>query len=391
MSQPAVSFDAVVVGSGPNGLAAAIEIAAAGRKTLLVEARETLGGGARTAELTLAGFRHDVCSAIHPLAIESPFFQRLSLAEYGLEWIQPEIAVAHPLEDGSALAMPQSLDATVEQMGRDGAAYRRLIEPLVENASRLFPEFLRPLHLPQHPILLSRFAWRGAGSAERFVRTWFQTPLVQGMFAGMAGHSIMPLNRRLTAAVGLMFCTTVHCNGWPFPRGGSQKIVDSLAAYFRSLGGEIRTSLEVKSLSDLPASRAVLFDLTPRQVVAIAGDELPNRYRRKLERFQYGPGVFKLDYALSGPVPWAAEACRRAGTVHLGGTVEAIAQSESAMWHGEVSDRPFVLAAQQSLFDDSRANRPAYLVGLLPCATRVNDRYDRTNRSTDRAVCTRIS
>ena len=349
------AYDVVVVGSGPNGLAAAIEMAAAGAKTLLLEARGTLGGGARTAEITLPGFRHDLCSAIHPLALESPFFQKLPLDRYGLQWVKPSLAVAHPQLDGSALAMSQDLDETVGHMGSDGPAYRQLIEPLVQQSEQLLSEILKPVGWPRHPWLMSRFAWQGLDSATRFVDRRFRTPAVRAMFAGMAGHSILPLDRRPTAGVGLMFCTTVHCNGWQFPRGGSQELVAALAQHFQSLGGEVRTDNEVRSLEELPASRAVLFDLTPRQVLAIAGGALPAQYQRKLQAFQHGPGVFKIDYALSQAVPWTAEACRRAGTVHVGSSFEEIAASEAAVWHGETTAYPFVLVAQQSLFDPTRA------------------------------------
>ncbi len=348
-------FDAIIVGSGPNGLAAAITLAQAGWKVLVREAQDSIGGGLRTAELTLPGFKHDVCSAIHPLGVESPFFRSLPLTELGVDWVRPPIAAAHPMPDGFAVAMTLSLEETIEGLGADGSSYRKLLAPFSARASELFSEILRPQRIPRRPILMTRFGWRGIASAQQCAANWFADAPTRGMFAGMAAHSMIPLDSRMTAAVGLMFCLSVHANGWPFPRGGSQKLADALATHLRSLGGEIETGRPVKSLKDLPPSRAVLFDLSPRQVLAIAGGELPVAYRGALERFRYGPGVFKIDYALSGPIPWTAEACRRAGTVHVGGSFAEIAQSEHDAWTGKVSERPFVLVAQQSLFDSSRA------------------------------------
>ncbi len=355
MSVSTFDYDAVIIGSGPNGIAAAIRLAEAGWKTLVLEAKDRIGGGTRTAELTLPGFRHDICSAIHPLGVESPFFRSLPLERYGLEWIRPTIAAAHPLPDGSAAAMHTSLDESANSLGSDGANYRRLVSSFVARSRDLFESVLRPPGLPRHPLLMARFGWRGLASAQTVVDQWFRGDQARGMFAGMAAHSIVPLNARLTGAVGLMFCVTIHANGWPLPRGGSQSIADALATHLRSLGGQIETDRRVATLGDVPSSRAILFDLSPRQVLQIAQDELPRGYRTALERFRYGPGVFKIDYALAEPVPWSAEVCRRAGTVHVGGSFEEIAASELDANSGRICERPFVLATQQSLFDPSRA------------------------------------
>jgi phytoene dehydrogenase-like protein len=357
MSTPARrSYDAVIIGSGPNGLAAAITLARAGRSTLVVEAEEVPGGGARSLELTQPGFVHDLCSAIHPLGVISPFFRSLPLSDHGLVWIHPPAALAHPLEDGQVALLEQSVDVTAQRLGVDAAAYRRLMAPLVAGADALFDETLGPpFRFPRHPLLLARFAWRGLRSAWGLARAWFTGELARGFFAGMAGHSVLPLDYPTSAAIGLMLPLAGHAAGWPLPRGGSQQITNVLASYLRSLGGEIVTGFRVAALEQLPAARAVFFDTGPHQLSRIAADHLPHGFRRKLERFRYGPAVFKLDWALAGPIPWKTADCARAATVHLGGTLEEIAASEKACWQGKHSDRPFVLLAQQSLFDSTRA------------------------------------
>jgi phytoene dehydrogenase-like protein len=352
---PESARDAVVVGSGPNGLAAAIEIARAGRSVLVLEAEETLGGGTRSAELTLPGFVHDVCSAIHPLTACSPFFRQLPLEDHGLQLIQPQLALAHPFDDGSAAVLDRSIDVTSASLGDDGAAYRKMMEPLARDSEKLIPELLGPLRLPRHPWLLAHFGLKAIRSAAGLAKSSFDGERATSLFAGLAAHSMMPLERRPTAAFGLMLGMLGHTAGWPIARGGSQAIADSLASYLRSLGGEILLDRRVESMRELPPARAVLFDVTPRQLLRIAGDRLPGRYRRRLERYRYGPGVFKLDWALEGPVPWKAEECGRAGTVHLGGSFAEIASSEAAVGRGQHPDRPYVLVAQQSLFDRSRA------------------------------------
>jgi phytoene dehydrogenase-like protein len=348
-------YDAVVVGAGPNGLAAAVVLARAGLSVLVLEAKETIGGGTRTRELTLPGFRHDVCSAIHPMALVSPLFQTLPLAAHGLEWRYSDIAIAHPLDDGTAGALEQSLEATAEHLGADGPSYRALMQPFVRNSSALFREILGPISLfPRHPLLLARFG-RLALRSGISVAKRFRTDRARALFGGCAAHSFVPLEWAGSASFGLVLALAGHAVGWPAARGGSEGITRALASYLKSLGGEIRTSTPVRSMTDVPPSRAVVFDVTPRQLEAIAGEDLPAGYRRKLRRFRYGPGVFKVDWALDGPIPWRAEECRRSATVHVGGTIEEVARHERAIWQGRSTDKPFVLVAQQSLVDDTRA------------------------------------
>ncbi|MDX6567172.1 MAG: hypothetical protein QOE10_2834 [Gaiellales bacterium] len=347
--------DAIVVGSGPNGLAAAIAIAQAGRSVRVLEAASTIGGGARTEALTLPGFRHDVCSAIHPLGLGSPFLRTLPLAEHGLEFAHPEIPLAHPLDDGSAVALHRSVERTADGLGLDAAAYRRLVEPLADRWEELVETFVGPLRWPRNPRAAARFGLPALRSATGLARSRFDGARARALLAGNAAHSMQPLGQPTTAAFGLMLLLLGHGVGWPAAAGGSQAISDALASLLRSLGGEVETGVEVRSLDELAGARSVLFDLTPRQVLAIAGDALPLRYRRALARFRYGPGVFKLDYALDGPVPWRAAECLRAGTVHLGGTLEQIAESEAEVAQGRHPRRPYVLVAQQSLFDTTRA------------------------------------
>lgn len=348
-------YDAVVVGSGPNGLAAAITLARAGRSVIVLEAKDTIGGGTRSAELTLPGFVHDICSAVHPLAVGSPFFRTLPLADHGLEWIDPPAALAHPFGDGTAVVVERSIDTTSQTLGGDAAAYRRLMTPLARDWDQLAHEFLGPLRFPRYPITMARFGVLALWPAKTLAKILFRGERARAVFGGMACHSIMPLEHLTTAAFGLVLGTLAHAVGWPIPRGGSQAIADALASYLRSLGSEIVTGHPVECIDELPAHRAVLFDVTPRQLVMIAGDRLPDEYRRKLQGYRYGPGVFKMDFALDGPIPWKAKECARASTVHIGGTLEEIASAEGAVGRGEHPDRPFVLVAQSSLFDPTRA------------------------------------
>lgn len=348
-------YDATVVGAGPNGLAAAIELARRGKRVCVYEANETIGGGARSAALTLPGFIHDTCSAVHPLAVGSPFFKTLSLTEYGLEFIHPPAAVAHPFDDGSAVLLHRSIEQTATQFGVDARSYKRLFEPLARDWEILAPELLGPIHFPRHPFSLRRFGFHAIRSASAFVRSRFKEERTRAFFAGAVAHSCLALDRLGTTAFGLVLLTLGHHGGWPIPRGGSQQISNALAAHLQSLGGEIVTGLRVQSLDDLAPSACVLLDLTPRQLVNILGDRLPAAFKNKLNDFIYGPGVFKLDWALDAPVPWRASECAQAATVHLGGSLAEIEASESAVWEGKCTDRPYVLVAQPSLFDSTRA------------------------------------
>ena len=351
----AKSYDAVVVGSGPNGLAAAITMARAGRSVLVVEGKETIGGGMRTAELTLPGFHHDICSSVHPLGVGSPFFRSLPLADFGLRWVHPDAPLAHPLPNGNAIIVERLVEATANSLGRDGAAYRRLMQPLAANWQAVLADTLGPLHVPEHPLTFGRFALQAALPATILARTLFREPAAQAVLAGLAAHSILPLERIPSAAFGMMLGMLAHGVGWPVAQRGSQSIADALSSYFRSLGGEIITGWMVENVDELPQAQVMLLDITPKQVKRIAGHRLPARYLRALQRYRYGPGVFKIDYALDGPIPWRAAECSRAATVHVGGTLEEIALSERTVWRGGHAERPFVLLVQASLFDPSRA------------------------------------
>ncbi len=347
-------YDALVVGSGPNGLAAAITMAREGCTVLLLEAKNTVGGGMRSDELTLPGFVHDVCSAIHPLALASPFFRGLELDQKGLEWIFPPAALAHPLDDGSAALLQTSIEDTAQTLGQDKQRYVQLMYRLTGIMKRAINDLLGPVHLPRYPLAMLQFGWRGLLPAATFARRWFQGNAARGLFAGISAHAIAPLEHWTTAAFGLLLGAAGHVNGWPLVKGGSQKLADALAAELRALGGTIETSVSVRSLTQLPKARAVLFDLSPRQLDAIAADRLPASYRRCLQSHRHGPGAFKIDWALDGPIPWKAKECLDAGTVHVGGTLSEIATSERSVWTGDHPERPFVLVVQQSLFDTSR-------------------------------------
>jgi phytoene dehydrogenase-like protein len=348
-------YDAVIVGSGPNGLAAAITLARKGHSVIVFEARRTVGGGMRSAEVTLPGFMHDICSAIHPLGIGSPFFRSLPLGEYGLEWIHPGSPLAHPFDDGTAAVLEHSIDETGETLGQDADVYRRLMKPLVSDWDKLALDLLGPLRLPRNPIVTARFGLNAIRPAYDLAKGVFKGERARGFFAGLAAHSILPLDQMITSAIGLVLGILGHAVGWPMPRGGSQRIADSLAGYLNSLGGEIVTGRLIESLDELPSARSIFLDVTPRQLLHIAGKHLPESYRRKLEAYRYGPGVFKVDWALDGAIPWKAKECMRAGTVHLGCTLDEIATGERMVWYGRHPEKPYVLVAQQSLFDPSRA------------------------------------
>lgn len=349
------SGDAIVVGSGPNGLAAAIHLARAGVGVTVLEAQDTVGGAARSAELTLPGFISDFGAAILPLGAASPFFRTLPLSEHGVEWIHPDFALAHPLDDGSAAVLDRSVDVTAQSLGRDARAYRLLMQPLARHWQGIALDILSLPHPPRSPVSLARFGFFGVHSATGLARTLFRGPRARALFAGLGAHSFLPIDQRPSAAIGLMLMMLAHGVGWPLPRGGTQRFTDGLVSYLQSLGGRIVTGTTVTSLADVPAGGATLFDVTPRQLLTIAGDEFPKYYRRQLSAYRYGSGVFKVDYALDGPVPWKASECSHAGTVHLGGTMQEIAVSEREVWQGKPPQKPFVLIAQQSLFDPTRA------------------------------------
>ena len=372
-------YDAVVVGGGPNGLSAAIVLAQAGLSVCVVEAKETLGGGARSAEFTLPGFVHDVCSAIHPVGVVSPFFRTLDLEKWGVEWVYPKAALAHTLDDAEAALLYPSLEETAQALGADGEAYVRLMKPFVKHADDFFREILRPVRVPSHPFLMMRFGLHALRSCQSLAEGRFRTERAKALFAGCCAHSVLPLEKFGTASFGMVLAIAAHAINWPCTRGGSVKIVEALEACLRSLGVEIVTGRHVRSLKDLPPSRGVFFDLTPRQVLEIAGDELPSGYKRRLSRFRYGPGVFKIDWALDGPIPWKAQECMEAATVHAGGTLAEVAEGERLVWEGEHPLRPFVLVAQQSLFDETRA--PAgKQTGWAYCHVPHGSEFDMTER-----------
>jgi len=346
---------AVVVGSGPNGLAGAIALAEAGRPVVVLEGEETIGGGCRSAELTLPGFLHDTCSTVHALALASPFLSRLPLDAHGLELVHPEAPLAHPLDDGSAVMLERSVDQTALGLGPDAARYRRLFAPLVLHAPELMGDILGPLRPPRHPLVLSRFGVSAIRSAAGLARSRFEGERARALLAGCCAHSMLSLRTPTSAAFGLVLALSAHWVGWPVARGGSQRLADALASHLRSLGGEIEIGRAVASLDELPPAGTTLLDVTPRQLLRLAGARLPAGYRRRLSRYRYGPGVFKLDWALDRPIPWSARDVARAGTVHLAGTFEEVAASEEAAVRGEHHDRPFVLLVQPTLFDPTRA------------------------------------
>jgi len=347
-------YDAVVVGAGPNGLAAAITIQQAGFSVLLIEAKDVIGGGLQSAALTLPHFVHDVCSAIHPFATISPFFKKLPLQQYALEFICPPVQAAHPFDDGSAAALYKSIEQTALEFGKDETTYRKLMNPLVQHWPDIATDALGPLHFPSHPLYMAEFGLKALMPATQLAKR-FSTKEARGLWAGMAAHAIQPLSNMATSAVALVLLTAGHLTGWPLPKGGSKAIADALASYFVSLGGVIQTNFYVRSLSQLPSSHAVLFDVTPKQLLQIAGQKFSPLYKWQLQRYRYGMGVFKIDWALREPIPFIAPACREAGTVHLGNTLEEIAAGEQLIADGKHAEKPFVLLAQQSRFDATRA------------------------------------
>lgn len=357
------TYDAVVVGSGPNGLAGAIRLAQAGWRTLVLEADSIAGGGLRSRQLTLPGFLHDACASVVTTAHVSPYMRSLPLEAHGVAWVQPEIPVGHPLDGGRAALTYRSIKQTADGLGRDGPAYQRLYEPLVRDWQAIMKEILGPLPLPPgHLGALTNFGYWAIQPASFLARTHFQGVAARALFAGMGGHSILPLGNLATAAFGLVLSMGAHAVGWPLVQGGSQRMADALVAILREAGGQVETNQEVRSFKDIPTAKVVLFDVTPRLFLKIAGEKVPPGYRRALERFRYGPGVCKLDYALDGPIPWQNPDCARAGTLHLGGTLEEIEAAEKAVWRGEIVEKPFVLLVQPTNFDPSRAPAGKHIV-----------------------------
>ena len=373
-------YDAVIVGAGPNGLTAAITLAEAGRSVLVLEQASVIGGGARSEEVTLPGFIHDICSTVHPLGITSPIFRRMPLEAHGLHWIQSPAAVAHPLDGGEAAILERSVRATAALLGRDGSAYRALFESLAARWDQLAPEILGPIiHLPKHPLVLARFGLPALLPASLLARRAFRDEAARALFIGIAAHSTMPLDRSPTAAFGFVLALAGHAVGWPIVRGGSQQLVNALASYLRTLGGEIVTDTFVSDLGELPPARAVILDVTPAQLLRMGGKRLPESYRRTLSRFQYGLGTFKVDWALDGPIPWQAPECARAATVHLGGTLDEIVSARRAETTGQTAERPLVLLVQPTLFDPSRAPEGKHIAWGY-CHVPLNSTIDMTDR-----------
>jgi phytoene dehydrogenase-like protein len=353
--KPPIITDASVIGSGPNGLAAAIVLARAGLLVDVFESGSIPGGAVRTLELTLPGFRHDFGSAVYPLGVGSPFFSSLPLENYGLQWIHSPAPVAHPLDDGTAVVLERDLEDAKAALGKDGQAWVSLLQPFVEHWREFADEVLGPVPLiPKHPLLMARFGLNAFSSA-RTIAGHFESQRTRALFAGLAAHSFLSLDEPLSGAFGMLMAIPAHAVGWPIPSGGSQSLTTALCGYLQKLGGRIKTSSRIESVAQLPGSELVLCDVTPRQLVKIAGERLSESFKRVLKRFRYGPGAFKVDYALNAPIPWRARDCQRAVTVHLGGSFEEIAASEKAVRNGQIPERPFVLLVQPSLYDPLRA------------------------------------
>lgn len=349
------NYDAIIIGSGPNGLSAAVELARNGAKVLVLEGADSIGGGTRTDELTLPGFHHDFCSAVHPTGFLSPYWQQLPLSQFGLEWLFPPASVAHPLENEEAVILTQSVAETAAGLGVDERAWQKLVQPFLKNPEGLLADSLKPLGIPKHPILLAQFGWKAMWPATHLANWLFTSHRSKALLAGCAAHSVLPLDMAFSSAIGLMFAVMGHMANWPVAKGGSNQISAALAKYLISLGGEIQTNQRITHFDQLPPAKVYLFDTDPIQLAQIAGDQLPTRYRRRLNKYHFGPGVFKVDWALSQSIPWKDPRCLRASTVHVGGGIEEVAASEKAAWKGMHTDKPFVMVCQQSEFDPTRA------------------------------------
>ena len=348
-------YDAVIIGSGPNGLSAGIELAQAGLSVLMLESAETHGGGMRTAQLTLDGYQHDVCSAVHPMGVLSPYFKQLNLEQYGLEWVYPDISVAHPLDNEPAVLLAQSVAETADNLGIDSRRYTQIMQPFARRVDDLLGDMLKPLGVPRNLLLFTLFGVQALLPARLYANLVFQGERSKALFAGCAAHSILPFDKLFTAALGLIFLACGHGANWPFPKGGAQSLADALLRCFQAAGGKLECGVTIQRFDQLPEAKVYLFDTNPHQLASIAKTELPSRYLRRLEKYNYGPGVFKVDYALSEPIPWLDPNCGRASTVHVGGTMREIAAGEKTIWQGSHAERPYVLLAQQSHFDTSRA------------------------------------
>lgn len=347
-------YDAVVVGSGPNGLSAAITLVRNGFSVLVLEAQKKIGGGTRTEAFTEPGFLHDVCSAVHPMALASPFFRQLPLDKHGLSFIHPEIPLAHPLPDGNVIVLDRSYEKTASLLGKDKDSYLKLYSSFIDRTEDIFDQLVGPFRFPKDPILALKFASVALLSAKSIAES-FKSEEAKALWAGLAAHSILPLNKATTSAVALVLGLAAHRYGWPIAKGGSQSIATALASYFLKAGGEIRTEVKVNSIKKIPSSRWVFFDLTPRQIMNIKDLELGASVRKQLSSFRYGPGIYKVDWALKESIPWRNPACKQAGTVHVGGGFKDISLSEQLVWRNGISEKPFVLLSQPSLFDSSRA------------------------------------
>lgn len=373
-----MTYDALVVGSGPNGLTAAILLARSGYKTLLIEQAETIGGGCRSAALTESGFTHDICAAVHPLGFSSPIFNDFPLKKHGLGWCKPEIPLAHPLDSGRVALLCSNLEETVANFGPDGDNYKALVSPFVKSWPALVESILGPvLRLPHHPLLMTKFALKSLPSVNWLVNKHFTKGPAKALFAGLAVHGLLPLERSPTASFAMILGSAAHNVGWPLVSGGSQQLANALAAYFKKLGGKIETGRMIRKLSDLPLARSTIFDLTPRQISDIAGERLPLFQRQRLRRFRHGPGVFKLDWTLNEPIPWHNRNCCRAGTVHLGGNFSEIARSERDVWLGRHPEKPAVILIQPSLFDKTRAPAGKHTAWAY-CHIPARSNYDMT-------------